>query len=287
MAAEALDLRWEQLSRYRLIEIIALWEGRLTTKHLCQAFGIGRQQASKDINTYLSEIAPENLTYDKTLKGYRPASYFKPQLTSGTADEYLHFLDRNQELAQTFEGMELPNANTELLPLPTRHIKPNLLRPLVLAARHKRRVKINYVSLSNPTPSNRTIAPHTLVCTGNRWHVRAYCERNQEFRDFVLSRFKKVSDVLDRSEHTVEEDTAWNARVKIRVKPDPRLNPAQQKIVANDYGMKRGSLILNTRGSLVHYVLNSLHIDPTEKKRKAIAQQIVVDNLDELDGWLW
>jgi len=42
--------RWDSLLRYRAIEIIALWEGRLTTNHLCDSFGIGRQQASKDIN---------------------------------------------------------------------------------------------------------------------------------------------------------------------------------------------------------------------------------------------
>ena len=46
-------IRWDLLLRYRLIEIIALWEGRLTTNHICHSFGIGRQQASKDINTYL------------------------------------------------------------------------------------------------------------------------------------------------------------------------------------------------------------------------------------------
>ena len=46
-------LRWDLLLRYRLIEVIALWEGRLTTNHLQRAFGIGRQQASKDINTIL------------------------------------------------------------------------------------------------------------------------------------------------------------------------------------------------------------------------------------------
>ena len=44
-------IRWDLLLRYRLIEIIALWEGRLTTNHICHSFGIGRQQASKDINS--------------------------------------------------------------------------------------------------------------------------------------------------------------------------------------------------------------------------------------------
>lgn len=33
-------LRWELLMRYRLIEIVALWEGRLTTKHLCNSLAL-------------------------------------------------------------------------------------------------------------------------------------------------------------------------------------------------------------------------------------------------------
>ena len=44
--------RWEQLLRYRYIELIALWEGRLTTRQLCETFGIGRQQANKDLTSY-------------------------------------------------------------------------------------------------------------------------------------------------------------------------------------------------------------------------------------------
>jgi hypothetical protein len=33
--------------RYRLIETVAWWEGRLTTEHLMQSFGISCQQASR------------------------------------------------------------------------------------------------------------------------------------------------------------------------------------------------------------------------------------------------
>ena len=31
-------IRWDLLLRYRLIETIALWEGRLTTNHICHSF---------------------------------------------------------------------------------------------------------------------------------------------------------------------------------------------------------------------------------------------------------
>ena len=87
--------RWDLLLRYRFIETIALWEGRLTTRHLCDTFGIGRQQASKDINNYIREVGPGNLEYDKFLKGYKPATEFTPRVTQGLADEYLHLMARN------------------------------------------------------------------------------------------------------------------------------------------------------------------------------------------------
>ncbi|MBN0259603.1 WYL domain-containing protein, partial [Pseudomonas aeruginosa] len=38
------SVRWDLALRYRLIETVAWWEGRLTTNHLIQSFGISRQQ---------------------------------------------------------------------------------------------------------------------------------------------------------------------------------------------------------------------------------------------------
>ncbi|BAW25730.1 transcriptional regulator [Pseudomonas putida] len=52
---------------------------------MIQSFGISRQQASKDINTYITEHAPKNLTYDKQLKGYMPSKQFKPLLIDDSA----------------------------------------------------------------------------------------------------------------------------------------------------------------------------------------------------------
>ena len=118
--------RWELLLRYRFIETLALWEGRLTTRHLCDTFGIGRQQASKDINNYLREVGPDNLVYDKYLKGYKPTATFSPQVTRGLADEYLHLMARNNELTTMFEALSLSVANVEVLSYPVRDVKPEV-----------------------------------------------------------------------------------------------------------------------------------------------------------------
>jgi len=72
------QVRWDLAVRYRLIETVALWEGRLTKVYLVQSFGISRQQASKDINTYITEHAPKNFTCDRQIKGYVAGKQFKP-----------------------------------------------------------------------------------------------------------------------------------------------------------------------------------------------------------------
>ncbi len=156
-------LRWDLLLRYRLIEIIALWEGRLTTNHLMRAFGIGRQQASKDINLYLKQYAPGNLVYDRSLKGYRPGPGFTPRFTLGAADEYLQMVRTREDLAGAFEQLAVRELNIEMLPVPNRGLRPEVLRPLIQACRERRRLEIEYVSLAHPESEPRVIHPHTVV----------------------------------------------------------------------------------------------------------------------------
>ena len=279
--------RWDLLLRYRYIETIALWEGRLTTRHLCDTFGIGRQQASKDINNYIREVGPGNLEYDKYLKGYKPTADFEPQVTRGLADEYLHLMARNNELLNMFESLSLNVANVEVLSVPVRDVRPEVLRPIMQAARQQKRLEVDYVSINNPDREGRIIVPHTLVYTGLRWHVRAWCEKNRGYRDFVLSRFRDIPEILDDSEHGVEGDDEWNTRVTIRVVPHPHLSPEQQQVVEADYGMERGVLEITTGGKLVPYALKLLHIDPKEELDDPMAQQIVVANREELNPWLF
>ena len=128
----------------------------------------------------------------------------------------------------------------------------------------------------------------TLIYTGMRWHVRAYCEKNRDYRDFVLSRFRGVPELMDdKTENTREQDSGWATQVQVIIEPDSRLKPEQQAIIETDYGMQDGRLVIETRGALVQYVLQRYQIDPTKVHAKATAQQIVVANLDELQGWLY
>ncbi|MDT4830174.1 WYL domain protein [compost metagenome] len=281
-------VRWDLALHYRLIETVAWWEGRLTTNHLMQSFGISRQQASKDINTYISAHAPRNLEYDKHLKGYVPSKHFKPLFIDDSASAYLHLLNQNHDRAPHVEGLALAYTHTEVLRVPDRSVRPEVLRPLLKACREGLRLECDYVSFNTPHVETRLIAPHTLVYTGMRWHVRAYCEKNRAYRDFVLSRFRGVPELIeDVSANGREEDVGWNTPVQVIIEPDTRLKPEQRAIIETDFGMRNGRLVIETQGALVQYVLQRYQIDPTKVHAKASAQQIIVANLDDIKDWLY
>ena len=279
--------RWEQLLRYRLIEIVALWEGRLTTRHLREVFGIGRQQASKDINNYKRYIGPGNLVYDPIAKGYAPSPSFTPRVSQGEAHEYLEIITGASDIHRILGRLPERIAATEVVSVPNRNISPKILRPLIKAAREGYRVEVDYVSINQPNREGRIIVPHTLVWTGLRWHVRSWCEKNQDYRDFVLSRFRGDPELLDLSRQTAEFDLGWRTELEVVISPDPRLSAAQRAVVSHDYAMTEDELRLRVRARLLPYLLKMLHLEPPELAQDPKAQQIVIMNLDEISKWLF
>jgi len=279
------DIKWDLLLRYRFIEIISYWEGRLTANHLMDAFKIGRQQASKDINWYKRQY-PDNLDYDLQLKGHIPTKAFKPMFTRGSADEYLQILQANEDLSQHYANAFMHPTATHIMRPPTRGISPDILRPVIQACREQRRLDINYISLSTPEqPDGRLICPHTLVNNGFRWHVRAYCEKNQDYRDFVLSRIQGVPDVENKARYFVDGDDRWNTHVDLIIVPHRELSKAQQHVIESDYSMVDGQLVIKTRAALVEYTLQILRIDKQSSQRPAVEQQVEILNFDEVKDY--
>lgn len=279
--------RWDLLLRYQLIEIIVLWEGRLTTRTLINAFGIARQQASRIINTYNTSVAPGNLIYDTHLKGYKPGTAFKPALTKGTVDEYLNLINTQRNLSTHFACEKIEQANTAVIFSPGRFVVPENIRPIIMAARDKFRLDIQYMSITSGVDEGRIITPHTLVYSGYRWHARAHCEKHGEYRDFVLSRISNIPERVTSSEHGIEGDVAWNTEITLRIIPDPRLTEFKQQIIALDFGMRNGVLEITTQAALASYYLQYLRIDHIPPEKQPEAQQLILENFDQIQHWLF
>lgn len=272
--------------RFRLIEIIAFWEGRLTSNHLIHAFGISRQQSSSVIQKYI-RLAPNNLIYQASNKGYQAADTFVPRFSQGNSDEYLELIGSQNATNSMFSTLGLKPANCEVLHPAMRSLDPAVVRAIVQACQDNMRLEVNYVSLANPSNDQRIIVPHTLVHNGSRWHVRAWCEKNSDFRDFVLSRFLGTPEPVTPSNVAGDQDKDWNTFVDIIIRPDPRLKQEQRQIVEREYGMTEGALKVTTRGPLVQYYLDLMQIDTKVLKVNPNSQQIIVENFDSLQRWLF
>lgn len=280
-------IRHDLFLRYQLIEIIAFWEGRLTANHLMQSFDISRQQASKTINDYNRRIAPGNLVYDASIKGHHASASFVPRISKGIAHEYLSLISSLSGQNGSLHSVTIKPASCEILQPPVRTIDPVVIRAIVQACQDNMRLEVDYVSLKNPVSETRVIAPHTLVYSGARWHVRAYCEKNRDFRDFVLTRFRGQPVPVTPSDISVTDDANWNTWVEVVIKPDPRLHKEQRHLIEQDYGMVKGALRLKTRGPLTQYQLQLMQIDDKVLRGKPSSQQIIVENLEDLQRWLF
>ncbi|NOI85321.1 WYL domain-containing protein [Vibrio sp. 99K-1] len=284
-----MTIKWDQLLRFKLIEVVALWEGRVTTNHLCNSFNIKRQQASRDIKAYQEQFQSPPLVHDRSIKGYRLTDHFAPKFTKGTPNEYLSLLHKyNNDHVDGFDLKDLGFADSIVLSVPDRHIAPIIVRRLLQAARERRRVDIEYVSMDNPEGRGRNIVPHTIVFDGFRWHVRAYCEERAMFLDFVLSRFRGEPELLNESDINIEDDEDWTTEEAIEIIPNPHLSPAQQHIVKADYGMHDSPLTISCRRALIKYLLKRLDVCVDNKKLSSTPKkyQLALANSSNIKRWL-
>lgn len=257
-------LRWGIEQRLEFIEFVLFWEGMIKRADLVDRFGVSVPQASADIKRY-RETAPDNAEYDGQLKRYIATDAFAPVLINPDADDYLSFVsDGEGQVAQ------VPYAPPcERLNLPERQILPGTLRFVVAAIREGLDIRIRYQSMSRPKPIWRWITPHALGDNGRRWHFRAYCHIDGEFKDFLFSRIMKTGETRLTEIHSAD-DKDWYDEVTFVLVPNPQLSKTQQQVIAHDYGMKNGKLSITTNPAMLSYYLRHLGIDDRNEISEAL-----------------
>ena len=275
------DFRWGVERRLEFIEFRLFWEGYVNRGDLIDVFGISVQQASTDLNRYLG-LAPENMAYDKSAKAYVRGSDFAPLFLKPNASRYLTQLgsvaDGILDRADAWIG-NLPEFDAA--PTPVRGVDDKTLRMVVAAIRRAEAIQIKYQSLSRPEPQWRWIAPHAIGFDGFRWHARAFCEVDQVFKDFVLSRITDTRGTRPKSCDPAD-DTDWHEHVVLEIGPHPELSETQQKVIALDYGMRAGKAKLKVRCAFLYYALKRLGLDTDPAARRPQDQQIVLLNTEVL-----
>jgi predicted DNA-binding transcriptional regulator YafY len=154
------------------------------------------------------------------------------------------------------------------------------MRWILEAIRTKSSIEIDYQSMKKPEAIRRTIAPHALGHDGVRWHARAWCPKNGEFRDFVLSRIMATGS-LSPCEVSPLKDHEWCTEIAMILAPNPALSEGAQRSLAKEYGMARGQLKIRTRVALAFYLIKHLNLDLENLEPER--QQLVLLNRAETE----
>jgi len=272
-------VNWSVDRRYEFIEFRLYWQGNINRSDLMEAFGISVQQASTDLTNYI-EGRKSNLTYDKRLRTYLRGKNFRPRYFQPDAAEYFAQLqsvehglvNEEQSWISFFPGYSAT-------PIPARGVDPQVLREVLAAIRKKNAIQITYQSMSRTEPTSRWIEPHALAFDGFRWHVRAFCQNDAVFKDFLLSRIVEVGEQGPvASEPSADE--AWHTEVILEIGPHPDLSDNQRRASEMDYGMEEGRAHIPVRRALLFYALKRLGLDTDPAARKPKDQQIILINRD-------
>jgi len=264
---------WYQHARLRAIESVAFWQGRINTSDIMAIFGVSRVIAQGDIHRYIDKVAG-NLIYNRKNKAYFVTPEFNRTITLGKLDEFSQF----------------DQSSIDYVDKPSFTIDPEITRPLIQAIKNNKAICIEYFSMSTPSGTKRYLLPHTLVYSGFRWHVRAWCNNKREFRDFNVNRISKayLSDIEAPNESHRDFDISWTSIINIELIANPKLKPDERKLIEFEFKMKNSQLTLPVRGALVMYTLQAYQVNLSRNEStNPLEQRLILKNKEEISVFLW
>ena len=253
------DLTQPQRDRLAFIELRLRFLGEIRRQDLVTRFGIQSAAATRDIAQY-KDLAPRNLDYDTKTKTYVRADWFRP-LFDFASERVMTWVSQGYGDGEpirwkplvTCEGSSL-EAKCDL----------EVLSVLTRAIHRKQIVEVSYRALSSGL-TTREIVPFALADNGQRWHVRAFDRRSNEFRDFVIGRIT-VARIMAGAATDIElpdQDIQWNRVAEIELVPHPA-NVQHPDTIEAEYGMKEGVLKVRVRAAMAGYLLRRWNVDCTE-----------------------
>jgi len=236
-------LKFAQRVRLKYLDSLLFWESQANRKDLANQFGISEAQAALDFKEYLAAAPKNGLTYDPSLKRYVATPAFEPLSPPSPLTDWL------AGAVQSGDGLF-----DELAPL-ERQSDPFVEALLYRAARDEMSLQISYQSMTRPKPIRRWITPVHFASDGNRIHVRAYCWKNSDYRDFVIARIdRNSSSFRTRKDADLPDDVEWNTVVKVRLAIHPELTATQARAIRLEYGFEGKYLEVTVRKALLFYV---------------------------------
>lgn len=252
---------------FEFIDALLTWEGQFNVSDLVELATVSRQTAQNFTHLYKKKY-PTHYTYNPSQKTNIVNGTFVAHHWNGSFRDYQRLL-----------GNKLSSNLMDLDTICSLHnpLHHKTLRILNHACRKQLVLEVDYGSLSDANNHDgRLIAPHSIVMDGLRAHVRAFCFKNNEYRDFIVGRFRSFPQV----ERAVTEevgalyDKKWNKKIELVLCADPSLNQAQKQNIEMEYQMEQGQRIVNTPIALLPYVMKRLRLDSRQQTPEA--QQLII-----------
>lgn len=264
------ELPSQKTDRLRLMRGILAWEGSLGNTRVRELFGVGLIQASRMLRELRDSTADalKTATRARVLVACRP----KDLKVDVTLDEYL-------ALAKDSEANKAVLVDNRI---DMTRIPPHIFAMLRQAALDGTGLQIVYASMANPIPSPRNIFPHTLIQVGRRWHVRAWCEKREQFRDFNLGRIRDAKPIASKAPSAKTDDAEWNRTIQLHFVPHRELTPDQQLMIREEIFRGTTGHRLTVRACMAKYVIQDLRAATDPAKQLPPEFQLEVANAKDL-----
>jgi hypothetical protein len=248
---------WAARERLRRVEFLLWWRGWVGRQDLVEGFGISVAQASGDLQRY-AEVNPGAMIYQTSRKRYESAEGMVCRLHEPV------FADA----VRLFFGGGLPAGRAAgaaddrlvMIDLPQRKIDVMIARRVLIALLEGRELRVRYLSLNSGSDEWRNMVPGGLGWDGHRWHVRAWCGKRGEWRDFVLGRMI-AAEWPGSVAGELPEDQDWKTVDVVKLKINPDLSPERREAIRLDYDLPGEHLEIRVRRSMKPYLLAAMFID--------------------------
>lgn len=269
--------------RLHLMELLLRWEGQIGNARLRQMLGLSSIRASQWLREF-REYQPNWTQWNSISRSFNATPEFyrdKHEDDSGSLAKYLSLVglpattdsESQHVVVAAFPDITTPN--------------PYIFAVLSSASRMGRAVEVTYRSMRDPAPHKRIISPHSIIRAGRRWHVRAYCELNKQFRDYTLGRISHAVLLDQPAGSLIGDDKDWATEVPVRLIAHPGLSQEQQAVICFEYFKDTSSRTTTCRVPLVNYYIQDVRAAIDIETQRPPEYQLAIGNVKEIKKWLF
>ena len=260
--------------RYKFIDFLLFFKGKLSRSELVKRFNIGEATASRTIASFLGSY-PDDIEYFGPRNGYKAKHSYKPKFphTSIAGLNYIAY-------GQLTQVIDTPCFGTPEYHLVSK-LNPSVVASICRGLVNGTNLSIEYTSNSSGNRT-RVFCPHATFEAGGFWYFRGYDYSSSEYRTFKFSRVQSALLLDTSKEHSQANDDEWNRKRVVELIPHPK-NPLPDAQLA-DLAIKDKEIrTLTISEAMLGIVLTNLRVDCSKGHKLDYKEYpLVLNNYSEL-----